>query len=354
MKIIGINNEMFISSACIIDDGKIIAAVSEERLTRNKLTKSFPHESIKFCLKEAGCTIEDVDYIATSWNPGVYYSKYNPIFSGKRRHLVEQTFSVQDNLMSLYNRPNVDYLYQEACGEFGKSKVYHITHHRAHAANGFYLSPFRSAAILTADSQGEFESTTFSVGNGNKIEKIKSINYPQSIGMFYSTFTEFLGFKPNSDEWKVMALSSYKDHHNKYYEVLKRDVVKLLDDGGFEFNLSYFNGFINDQPNLYTEKFIKTFGKPKDKNRIGVDDSFYEIAAAMQKVTEEVLLHMLTWLFNETKEKNLVLSGGNFYEFCFQRNCKKRNLHLKISIYLHLLMIVGIVLVQHIIFIIIF
>jgi len=162
-------------------------------------------------LKEAGLKIDEIDYIAVSLNPGVYFAKFNPVFSGKRRHRIEQLYSVPDYLMHFYGRPSVDYMYQEVVGDFGKNRVYFVVHHRAHAANGFFLSPFSSAAILTADAQGEFESTTFCHGQGNKINLIKGINYPHSLGALYSTFTEFLGFKANSDEWKVMALASYSD-----------------------------------------------------------------------------------------------------------------------------------------------
>ena len=194
MKIIGINNEMYISSACLISDGKVVAAAAEERFTREKITRKFPDKAVKYCLREAGIAMRDVDYIATAWNPGVYFTKFNPVLSGRRRHLVEQLFSVPDHLMNFHDRAMVDHMYQELHGEFGKTAIYYITHHRAHAANGFLISPFESAAILTADAQGEFESATFCQGKGNKIEFIKGMNYPTSLGAFYSTFTEFLGF----------------------------------------------------------------------------------------------------------------------------------------------------------------
>lgn len=316
MKIIGINNEMFISSAALIDNGKIIAAGAEERFTRNKLTRVFPQKAIEYCLKEAGLKIGEIDYIAVSLNPGVYFAKFNPVFSGRRRHHIEQLYSVPDNLMHFYGRPAVDYLYQEVVGDFGKSRVYFVTHHRAHAANGFFLSPFSSAAILTADGQGEFESTTFCHGQGNKINLIKSINYPHSLGALYSTFTEFLGFKANSDEWKVMALASYSEPYNKFYKLLKEEVIKFYEDGSFELNLRYFKGFLHDQPNLYTEKLVEIFGMAREKNE-ELQEHHFEIAAALQKISEEAVVHLLNWLFKQTREKNLVLSGGFFLNSVF-------------------------------------
>jgi len=316
MKIIGINNEMFISSASLIDNGKIIAAGAEERFSRNKLTRAFPQKAIAYCLKEAGLKIDEIDYIAVALNPGVYFAKFNPVFSGRRRHHIEQVYSVPDYLMHFHGRPAVDYLYQEVVGDFGKNRVYFIIHHRAHAANGFFLSPFSSAAILTADGQGEFESTTFCHGQGNKINLIKSINYPHSLGALYSTFTEFLGFKANSDEWKVMALAAYADQYNEFYKLLKSEVIKFQVDGNFELNLSYFKGFLHDQPNLYTEKLVEKFGRARERNE-ELQERHFEIAAALQKISEEAVVHLLNWLFQKTREKNLVLSGGFFMNSVF-------------------------------------
>src|SRR3989339_9422 len=316
MKIIGINNEMFISSASLIDNGKIIAAGAEERFSRNKLTRAFPQKAIAYCLKEAGLKIDEIDYIAVALNPGVYFAKFNPVFSGRRRHHIEQVYSVPDYLMHFHGRPAVDYLYQEVVGDFGKNRVYFIIHHRAHAANGFFLSPFSSAAILTADGQGEFESTTFCHGQGNKINLIKSINYPHSLGALYSTFTEFLGLKANSDEWKVMALAAYADQYNEFYKLLKSEVIKFQVDGNFELNLSYFKGFLHDQPNLYTEKLVEKFGRARERNE-ELQERHFEIAAALQKISEEAVVHLLNWLFQKTREKNLVLSGGFFMNSVF-------------------------------------
>jgi carbamoyltransferase len=316
MKILGINNEMHISSACLIVDGKIVAAAAEERFTREKLTRKFPLQTIKYCFEEANIKMEEIDYIATSWNPGIYFTKYNPIYSGQRRHMVEQLYSVPDSLMQLYVRPEVDYVFQEISGSFGKTNTYYITHHRAHAANGFFLSPFSSAAILTADAQGEFESTTFCHGKDNKINFVKSISYPHSLGALYSTFTEFLGFRANSDEWKVMALASYADPNNEFYKRLKEEVVKFQGDGNFELNLSYFKGFLHDQPNLYTERLVETFGKARERDE-ELQERHFELASALQKISEEAIVHLLNWLFQQTREKNLVLSGGLFMNSVF-------------------------------------
>lgn len=316
MRIIGINNEMYISSACLIEDGKIIAAAAEERFTRNKLTRAFPMHAVEYCLKEAGLEMREVDFIAISWNPGVYFTKFNPLLSGQRRHLVEQIYSAPDHLMHFYGRPLVDHLYQELKGNGAECRIHYITHHRAHAANGFFLSPFDSAAILTADAQGEFESTTFCRGKGNKIQFLKRINYPHSLGALYSTFTEYLGFRPNSDEWKVMAMASYANPNNKFYKLMKKHVIRFPSEDSFELNLGFFKGFLHEQPNLYTEKLADCFG-PARKNDEKLEGRHFAIAAALQKVSEDAAARLLRWLYAVTKEKNAALAGGFFLNSVF-------------------------------------
>ncbi len=313
MRILGINHDMFISSAALIEDGRIVAAAPEERFTRVKRTRDFPIHAIRYCLKEAGCRIEDVDYVASSWNPGVYFKKFNPLFSGRRRWKTEYLYSVPDHILSLYpdEERDVDYVFQHIRLFGADCKIYYITHHRAHAANAFLLSPFEEAAILTADAQGEFESTTFGYGRGHQITVYQSILYPQSLGGFYSTFTEYLGFRPNSDEWKVMALAAFADWENVYYKILKDEVVKLLPDGRYEFDLTFFKGYNVEQPNLYTEKLVDRFGPPRPPGG-ELHTRHYEIAAAMQRVAEEIAFHMLHWLYAQTRSKNIVVSGGFF------------------------------------------
>ena len=164
MKIIGLNNEMLISSACLVNNGKIISAAAEERFVRKKQTKNFPHKAINFCLEHSSLSSNEIDNWVISWNPALYFQKFNPIFSNNRRHLVEQLYSVPDNLMSFFNRSKIDHVTQKFFLKNSEINVNYINHHEAHAANAFYLSNFETAAIMTADSQGELESSTFSIG----------------------------------------------------------------------------------------------------------------------------------------------------------------------------------------------
>ena len=316
MRIIGINTEMYISSACLIEDGRIIAAACEERFTRKKMTRAFPNNAIRYCLEKAGVGINEIDFIVVSWNPAAYFTKFNPLFSAQRRHLVELAYSVPDNLMHFYGRPLAEHLYQEFGVGSSKCRIYYITHHRAHAANAFFLSGFDSAAILTADAQGEFESTTFCKGKSNKINVIQSINYPHSLGGLYSTFTEYLGFRPNSDEWKVMAMASYAQPENKFYEFIKENIVHFPTEESFELNLSFFKGFLHEQPGLFAEKLAQQFGPPRRSNE-KIEERHFAVASALQKISEDIAVHLLKALYKNTAEKNLALSGGFFMNSVF-------------------------------------
>ncbi|MFT7618902.1 MAG: carbamoyltransferase [Planctomycetota bacterium] len=313
MRILGLNHDMFISSAALIEDGQVIAAVAEERFTRDKMTRAFPRQSIQYCLDVAGIKIEDVDAVATSWNPGAYFRKFNPLVSDKRRHMAEHLFAVPDHLIDMF--PEGDHtapwlelripIMGHTC------RVFYVTHHSAHAANAYHLSPFDDAAILTADSQGEYEATTWQHGQGDRIKKLKSIDFPQSLGAFYATFTEFLGFRPNSDEWKVMALGAYEDGQNPYDEILANEVVCLNDDGSYTFDLAFFQGFMPDKKNLYTDHMVSRFGTPRQTDE-PLEMHHYQIAGAVQRRAEVIAFHMMKKLHEETGAKDLCVAGGFF------------------------------------------
>jgi carbamoyltransferase len=314
MKIIGLNYDMYISSAALLEHGRIIAAAPEERFTRAKRTRAFPANAVRFCLKQAGCGMDDIGAVAVAWNPGVYMQKFNPLFSSQRRFKAEYLYSVPDNVMTLFpeHERQVDHIHQRMVRPGGKSvDVYYVTHHRAHAGNAFLLSPFESAAILTADSQGELESTTLAVGRGNAIEVLEAINHPHSLGAYYATFTEFLGFKPHNDEWKVMALGAYSHWDNAYYRTLREQVVLLEDNGRFRLNLEFFKDFLHELPNLYTPRFVEAFGPPRDPDG-PIEDRHCALAAAMQHMAEEVAFHMLRHLHQRTGLDAVCLAGGFF------------------------------------------
>ena len=323
MKILGINHDMYITSAALIIDGKIIAACPEERLNRDKLTRVFPTNAVNYCLKKANLRLDQIDFIANSYNPSVHLKKFNPNYSNSRRFRGDYFYSIPDFLLNRDRqiKEDSDYSFQKVKLGTKELNIYYITHHLCHAANGFYLSPFNKSAILTADSAGEDDSANFLIGEKNKIKLFKRIKIPHSTGSFYSTFTEFFGYRPESDEWKVMALSAYGKKNNKFYKII-REMVSLKSNGSFELDQSYFKQHNHRMPNFYTDEFVKIIGKPREKNKNFTKRNF-DIAAAMQQVFEEICSHMLKFLYSKTQVKNLVLSGGSFMNSVFNGKVHK-------------------------------
>jgi len=323
MKILGLNHDMYISSAALIINGKIVAACSEERLNREKLTRVFPTKAINYCLKKANINFDQIDYITNSYNPAVHLKKFHSIFSNYRRFRGDYYYSIPDFLAKNDKQIKKDSDYSCQKIRLGKKElnIYYVTHHLCHAANGFYLSPFKKSAILTSDGTGEDDTVNFLTGDNNKIKLLKGLKIPHSTGSFYSTFTEFFGYKPEADEWKVMALSAYGSKNNKYYKIIK-NMIDLKPDGSFELNQSYFKEHNTTIPNFYTDNFIKLLGKPKQKNE-KFNRKDYEIASAMQQVFEDICFHMLRYLYSKTKIKNLVLSGGSFMNSVFNGKAEK-------------------------------
>ena len=326
MKILGINHDMFITSAALINDGKIISAIPEERISREKLSRKFPEKAINQILKENNLNINNIDIFSNSYNPANLMTKFNPIFSTSRRSRSDYLYSVPDNLFKINENIdplNSEYLLQEIKIKNKIKKIYFVNHHLAHAANAFFISPFKKSAILTADGRGEIDSCSFSLGVGNKIKLIKKISFPHSVGSFYSTFTEFLGYKANSDEWKVMALSSYcKNKKNKFYKFIKKLVKIDKSDGTFALNTNYFKETVHEYGKMYSDEFIRVFGSPRKKDE-KITNRHIEIAGAMQVVSEEIVLNMLNWLQKKTKSENLSVSGGFFMNSVFNGKITK-------------------------------
>ena len=314
-RILGITFDVYVTSACLLEDGKVVAACPEERLTRRKLTKEFPVEAINYCLNQGNCKLSDVDYIAVGWNPGIHINQLNYRFSGVNRWRGEQLYSIPNYLLSIQGDERVHQVIQEITTEHSKIKIIYVDHHKAHAAL-FYLSPFREAAIMTCDGRGEEDTLTLNIGNNNKITELDRYKFPHSLGMLYGAVTQFLGFKRDSDEWKVMALYSYSA--GKHNPCLKkfRELVTLLPCGRFELNLNYFSYYLHDVKTWYSDKFIEEFGEPRGKGS-EFEEKYLQIAHALQLVTEEALSHSLRYLYESTKLNKLVVSGGTFMNSVF-------------------------------------
>lgn len=311
MRVIGLNYGEFNSSACLTENGKLLCAVQEERFNRKKKTKLFPENSLKFILNKSTLKLNDIDACAQAWNPGAKFVNYNPFLSQNRMSREDYFYTVPDNLYKFLDRSKInDYIKMENGG--GIPPLYFVQHHRCHAANGFFLSDFNKAAFLTADFQGELECVTRGVGIRNKLEIIDTQWMPHSIGLFYATFTQLLGYKPDNDEWKVMALSAANVDSKKYEKRLSR-VVTLLPGGKFELDPTFFTGSTPDQPNLFSEKFFDLLDITSDLNKQNQDQTWQsKVAKAMQNIAEKIIWHVLNDLWKSTKFDNLVLSGGFF------------------------------------------
>jgi carbamoyltransferase len=316
MIILGINAYHADSSAAIFVDGIMIAAAEEERFTRIKHWAGFPSYAIEFCLKEVGITLGEVDYIcvgrdpkAKLWNKAFYLIK-NLI---KKNTLIFDRLSNSKKLVSLESElANLSGLSVKKI----KPKIKYIEHHRSHLASAFFACPFDEAAILSIDGSGDFTTTMIAVGKGNKIEILDSIDFPVSAGLFYTAFTQYLGFPHYGDEYKVMGLAPYG---NPLYVDEIRKIIKFNQNGLFDWDADYFanpnqikldyNDNIPTISVLYADKMEKVFG-PARKIGEELNQKHKDIAASVQKVCEELILHILNHLQKRTGLKNICIAGG--------------------------------------------
>jgi carbamoyltransferase len=316
MYILGINAYHADSSAAIFKNGVMIAATEEERFTRIKHWAGFPVLAIQFCLKEAGITLKEVDYITIGRDPKakflnkLNYLRKNPslVFGAiKRYHNSKEVTSLENEFKKI--DPSIPY-------SLFSSKIKNIEHHRSHLASAFFASPFEESAILSIDGSGDFTTTMIAIGKGNKIEVLDSVDFPVSCGLFYTAFTQFLGFPHYGDEYKVMGLAPYGDA--KYVEKVKK-TLKFLPNGLYTWNDEYFvqptkAGFkyennIPSVGNLYSEEFSKEFGIPR-KNGEELSQYHKDLAASVQRVTEELIFYILKHLKEKTGMKNICVAGG--------------------------------------------
>jgi carbamoyltransferase len=291
------------SAAAILEDGQVIAAVEEERFSREKFDDGFPKMAIDWCLNQVGITPEKLDTIA-------FYDK--PVLKFER--LLDNYISVSPR--GLYSFVNVipkwlhrrlwikDEIKKKVKGFSGK--IIFPEHHMSHAAHAFYTSPFEESAILTVDGVGEWSTTSFGYGRNNSIKLSKGLQWPHSIGMFYSAFTYFLGFKVNEGEYKLMGLSAYGKPN--YYDIILDNLIDVKDDGSIRLNMKYF-AFTYDKV-MTNEKFSEIFGIPRRESNEKTEQIHYDIAASAQLVLEEVLLKMAEHVHKQTQMKNLCLGGG--------------------------------------------
>ena len=318
MYILGLNAYHADSSAAILKNGILIAATEEERFRRIKHWAGFPSEAIKFCLREAGVTIDQVDYIAIGRDPSAKLMK-KIIFAATHPQIGLQAFRNRlvnaKKIASLSNEFSI--LFPDTPEQSIQQKIQNVEHHRAHLASAFFASPFEDAALLSIDGSGDFSTTMLGIGHNTNMDILDSIDLPHSIGVFYSAFTQYLGFPHYGDEYKVMGLAPYGVP--RYIDKL-REVVKLTDNGLFKLNLSYFmvtkgnvisygDDHIPVVDRLYSQKIDSLFG-PGRKQGEELTQYHKDIAASVQLFTEQIIFHLLHGLHDRTKLTSLCLAGG--------------------------------------------
>ncbi len=302
MYILGISAFYHDSSACLVKDGVIVAAAQEERFTRKKHDHRFPSNAIAYCLKSKSITGKDLDYVA-------FYDK--PFLKFERLLETYLTFAPKGitsfiKAMPLWIKEKIwmkDFIRKELGFE---GKIFFPEHHESHAASAFYSSPFNEAAFLTLDGVGEWATTSYGVGNGNQLDIIADIHFPHSIGLLYSAFTYYTGFKVNSGEYKVMGLAPYGEP--KYKKLILDKLLNLKDDGSFRMNMEYFDYCAG--LTMTNEKFHSLFGGEPRKPESKLTQKEMDLARSVQEVTEEIILRMGNHIYNETKQKYLCLAGG--------------------------------------------
>lgn len=309
MRVLGINSYFHCSSACLLEDGVVLAAVQEERLVRRKLASEFPFKSIAWCLERAGIGLDGVDWITFPVDLAIYLEHLNRSQISSLRYRGELGYAIADALISMEGiSPLASHFSQEWTINGSARRMRFVNHHLSHAAHAYCLSSFEESAILTMDAFGEKACQLAAVGRGGHIEPLQWGEFPHSLGCFYASMTDFLGFRPNSEEWKLMGASSYGDP-NRFYSVLSE--LLRVEEGRLELDLSYFNFFQFHRPSWYSRKMERLLGRSRRREEELTQEHF-DLAAATQKVAEEVVFQIAAWLRKKTSCRNLCLGGGVF------------------------------------------
>jgi carbamoyltransferase len=300
--ILGISCYYHDSAAALIKDGKILAAAQEERFTRKKHDHNFPVNAVEYCLKQEGITAADLACVT-------FYDK--PLIKFERileTYLAYAPFGIKSFLMAmplwLKEKLWIPSLIKKDLAYEGK--ILFTEHHESHAASAFYPSPFRRAAFLTMDGVGEWATTSYGVCDGNLLEIHGELNFPHSLGLLYSAFTYFAGFKVNSAEYKVMGLAPYGEP--KYVQAIYDHLIDLKEDGSFKMNMGYFDYCAGLK--MTSSKFDSLFGGPPREPESKLTQREMDLTRSLQEVTEEIMLRMARHVHKETGEENLVLAGG--------------------------------------------
>ena len=315
-RIIGISAYYHDSAVSLVIDGKIISAVQEERFSRKKHDPSFPKNSLKYCLQNSNLTLKDIDYVIYYEKPLITFERLLETYlgaapRGARSFIAAMQVWLKEKLFLKNEIKNqLKKIQEEIDPNFERSfelpKLLFSEHHLSHAASAFYPSPFNEAAILCMDGVGEWATTSAWIGKGNEIKPLWEISFPHSLGLLYSSFTYYCGFKVNSGEYKLMGLAPYGEP--KYVQLIKDNLIDIKNDGTFKLDMSYFKyhrGF-----RMTSRKFHKLFGEPPRKSESKLTQFHMDIAASIQLVTEEITILLAKGIQKESNAKNLCLAGG--------------------------------------------
>ena len=310
MYILGISAYYHDSAVCLINDGNIVAAAQEERFTRIKHDPGFPANAIKYCLEEASIAPSEVDYVAFYDKPFLKFERLLETYlafapRGFKNFTTSMPVWIKDKLFQK------SIITKELTKLLGKDvkwfdKLLFSEHHLSHAASAFYPSPFEQAAVLTLDGVGEWTTTSFAIGKGNKLAVYKEIHFPHSLGLLYSALTYFTGFKVNSGEYKVMGLAPYGEP--KYVEKIKDNLIEIKKDGSFQLDMSFFDYCTG--LTMTNKRFNDLFGGTPRQPESELTQREMDLAASIQKVTEEVIVKLAKGIEKDTGQKNLCLAGG--------------------------------------------
>lgn len=302
--ILGISSHYHDSAAALVANGNVLAAAQEERFTRIKHDPSFPIQAIEYCLDEAGICLEDLSQVVYYEKPYLKFDRLLETYLGFAPLGLRSFVNAMPNWLreKLHLSREIK---KNLPGEWNNRIVF-VSHHESHAASAFFPSPFDEAAILTMDGVGEWDTATIGEGSANRIEILRSLQFPDSLGLLYSAFTYFAGFKVNSGEYKLMGLAPYGKPI--YKEIILDKLLDLKSDGSFTMNMDYFaycHGLT-----MTTEKFSKLFDGPPRKSESQITEREMNLASSIQAVTEEIVLRMASYARDLTGKKNLCLSGG--------------------------------------------
>ncbi len=300
--ILGISAFYHDSAAALIVDGNIIAAAQEERFTRKKHDAGFPKLAVEYCLKEAGLTLEDINHVVFYDKPLTKFERILETYlavcpAGFRSFLKAVPVWLGEKLW-------MDKIIGEALDYDGD--ILYAEHHESHAASAFYPSPFEKALVLSLDGVGEWATSSVCIGEGNKLEFVGEINFPHSLGLLYSAFTYYTGFKVNSGEYKVMGLAPYGEP--KYVDLILEHIIDLKEDGSFKLNMEYFN--FHRGLTMTSDKFHTLFGAPPREREGTITQREMDLARSIQDVTEEAMLRIAKHWVEKTGIRNVCMAGG--------------------------------------------